>query len=388
MRAFLTTALFSFGGLLPPILAATVPPKPKDLINDLVAQTTNSFSWRVEFQLTTFYSISNSIVTKLQEVSGQTNRRTHLLRQLEKITRQESPAERSAIRAGDVLVVGPQIRVENRLLSISAAESQIVSNIVEVIGEGGDYLKSYSYFAVTNIPFPGEAEMRSEGPNTLALPPALARKWAANLVASLTNLSVEDLPTGAGVYYHLKGQGAAGTCTAAYEIDLDPACQLFPRKIVVTQCDSLSTTYILEPVWHERLGWMPIHSELSSRTASGLEVYKESWDFSNYKILPSGYSFANQLPIPVNYVVNEYRFTNSFAYIMGFRAPSKDELYKMAKDKQAILRYQRESRTPGGTSIGVKKALVLVPIALICVLPALLIYINRRLLTTRSAPQR
>jgi hypothetical protein len=324
-------------------------------------------SWKVTFQLKTEFAISNSVFAKLQQSVAEPAVRKRLEAQLHKFALGQRPAERSEVRTGNITVAQGLLLIENRLISVSPApkDSTLISNTVELVSSDG-YVRRHSFIWQTNLAFPGEAEMRNEAPKLLALPPALVRSEISNLLISSTNVTSEQVSApGGSSRLRVRGQDSRVSCGAAWEMDLDLACGGFPRRIAMLECNGAVSTLTIEPGLHSRLGWVPVQAHLSVIAASGMELYRERWEFSDYAInqaLPPGLA---HVPIPVDYVVNDYRFSNAFAYVMGNRPPTREELEDMSRNKNAVLKYQRDTRLGGRALLFRTRIFVLLLLAML-----------------------
>lgn len=345
---------------------------PANLLHELGSAEGLHTGWNVAFQLRTHLAVSNSLFAKLQQSAGEGAVRKRLEAQLHKITLGQRPAGRSEARTGSITVAAGLLLVENRLISVlpSPKDATVISNTVELISSDG-YLRRHSFIWHTNLAFPGEVEMRTVGPGLLGLPPAVIKSEIPKLLLLLTNVASEQIsgPSGSSCL-RVRGYDSSNPCGAAWEVDFDLACRAFPRRIAMSECNGSLTKLLLEPGLDAKLGWMPIQAELSVRAPSGVELYTERWEFTNYTVNATVPADPIQVAIPVDYIVNEYRFTNAFAYVMGNRPPTKEELESMSRDKNAILKYQRDSRL-AGRPLPRLRFMVVVVMALLCLLPIL-----------------
>lgn len=340
---------------------------PANLLHELESAEGPQIAWNVAFQLSTHFAVSNSLVVQLQQSAGEPAVRKRLEAQLHKITLGQRPAGRSEARTGNITVAAGLLLVENRLISVlpSPKDSTVTSNTVELINSDG-YLRRHSYIRHTNLAFPGEAEMRMEGPGLLGLPPAVIKSEVLKLLVLLTNVTSEQISSPSGsTSLRVRGYDSSNPCGAAWEVDFDLASRAFPRRIAMSECSGSLTTLIIEPGLHSSLGWMPIQAELLVIAPSGVELYTERWEFTNYTVNPTVPADPIQVAIPVDYVVNEYRFSNAFAYVMGNRPPTREELEDMSRDKNAVLKYQRDSRLGGRALLFRTRLFVLVLLAML-----------------------
>lgn len=317
-------------------------PSTSDLTNQMQLGRVLTASWRVEFNLNCFFSLSNSIATKLNSAAGDSSRKKNLTSQLVKITRGEIPPQLTEIRTGSVVFSDGHLRVEDRLVSMSPTRNDTasVSNKVSIITKE-NYIKLYSYFGKQNGSILGEAEMRPTGSNTSGLPLPLVPSELIRFIGSLTNVIIDQRVVDGIPCYRLKGNTVAG-CMGECEMDFDSEKQMFPFRITLSQCDGMMSEYQIVAKKEMGLGWRPIHAELTFKNGE-TEIYKQVWSFSNYRIEKSIPSSEFHFDVPKNYVVNEYRFSKPFAYIMGLRPPSGEELKEMSTNRDAILKYQRTS---------------------------------------------
>jgi hypothetical protein len=314
-----------------------------DLISQVQSERGIKSEWRVDFNFKALFSLSNSIVIKLKAPSGDTNRLKNLRSQLERITRGEIPSQTTEIRTGSVTFADSRIRVDDDLVSIVPLRQDVasVSNRTIVITKE-TYTKLYSYIGKSGASILGEAEMRPLESNTTGFPLPLITAELIRFMSSLTNISIDqDMVEGIHCY-RLKGNVTTG-CMGDCEIDFDPQKQMFPFRITLSQCDGMFGEYRVIGANEDGFGWMPVRAELSFKNAD-TEIYGQTWEFSNYRVEKSIKESEFQFEVPGNYVVNEYRYSLPFAYIMGVRPPTKEELQKMSTNREAILKYQIESR--------------------------------------------
>jgi hypothetical protein len=353
--------------------ASADPIPPADLLANLALQLgsarSSQNSWTVSFQLETVYAVSNSLLAQLQS-TGDPALRDGLEAQLEQIKLGHIPPVQSETRNGIITVSEQAIRVESWLISTLPPPTQtmIISNNLEVITQES-YVRRYSFLGgPTNTAFLGEAQMRSRGPKPLSLPPALIGSQISRFLSTLTNVTAE-LATGADRPSRLvvRGQDLSQECAGTCQIVFDMERQGFLDQISIPECDGGTTTIIIEPIEEPGLAWVSRRAMLSRRSSSGLEIYKEAWDFSDYSTDIPASSRSAKVTIPVDYLVNEYRFTNTFSYIMGGRPPTEDELRRMSRDRNAIIKYQRESRAP----LPRARPLILALMFILCALPLL-----------------
>lgn len=218
-----------------------------DLIKQIRLERSPTQPWRVDFNFNSLFSISNSVAAKLQSSTSDPNRQKNLTLQLEKIAKGEIPSQTTEIRTGSVTFADEQIRVDDRLVSMTPVrhDTASVSNKVIIITKE-KYAKLYSYFGKQEGSVLGEAEMRSLGSNTSGLPLSLIPIELAKFIDSLTNTSIDQSAVDGIGCYRLKGNVATG-CMGDCEMDFDPEKQMFPFRITLFQCDGMLSEYRI--VW-------------------------------------------------------------------------------------------------------------------------------------------
>lgn len=347
------------------------------IVGAIEIQRTNQRPWKVAFDLTTTYFLSNSLISKLGEDLANPSHRTNLAYQLQMIRSGNFPTERVEVREGAIRVFGEGVSIENTLISVSGARpgEMLVSNNFEV-STRTLYVRQYSYGGDRARFVPGEVEMRSKPPKSLGLPHPIVPAAFENLLLSLTNVAIAAAANG---LLTLSGDAIGEKRSGHWEILLDPQCNLFPRRISAVQCDGSRATWDAEPAYRDGLGWVPENAEMQVQSASGADLYKELWRFSNYGSTYRSPASLGKIDVPLNYIVNEYRYSNAFAYIMGYRSPTASELLRMSTNRDAILMYQRLShshRTVLNQSRSGRIIAACVVLGLLC-LPALSYLWNR-----------
>jgi hypothetical protein len=313
-------------------------------------------SWQVEFKLTTFRSESNSVIASLRNLEGsdQTNR---LMRLRERMASGTMFSDREETREGTLLCSGSQVRLENKLLRCSSPpkKGQIFLGDTLIVITQDACISKLSYATDPSEPHkyeavPGDVEITSNDPNNrydaLLLPPVILRGEFSAFLSSLMNTSIETGVVDGSPEYEIKGIRVKGECATEWTFYFAGHDQVLPKRIVATdECTPEMGVYTIESTNHPVLGQVPLHVDFVA-TASGLRTFSQSWDFFNYKVEPAMTKATWEVPIPLNAIVNESRFTNAFAYFMGLRPPTRDELKAMSMDSNAIVKYERDSHMP------------------------------------------
>jgi len=300
----------------------------------------------IKYELRTEILLGNYAESKLEALAGGASRYESIKDVLLAFVTDPSKPVRREHRRGMIVLANGNARVESALIIADLVPlfDMVTTQRVSVLHEG--LRTEYSrFFRGTNRYEQAEGSLQTGTLDELGLPFSLLPKRLIQILAGLTNRVVDaDTEHQDQRCLRVKGLSTDPRSPNEYVICLNPAADYVPVEIGIYSGGNKLSEFQFDYAKDSGSRIVPVRETVRA-FSRGREIYRETWELLSVREPASDVEGMFVCQLPPGTLINEYRFGSTFAYRMGARPPTLQELTNMASSVQAIRNYELSSWT-------------------------------------------